>query len=192
MPSDDAELTRPNVLEMTTEDMKQQVTSDDFQLPDAVAEDEAPRSAPDKMKAAPKGVTESQKAAALPPASVNAAPASGGGGGGSNVFRDLQVIRIQKQISEIIRANEKIKQARQAQIAQIEQITDQAKIHRKLLEEIQEKKKDAGEVKSEDVDEILRQEKMRLIGQETEKNKATVDSFDQGPSEESQDQEQPL
>jgi len=126
---------------------------------------------------------EDRRETVLPSASTPAlrpvTSGGGGTGGGMSMMRQLQVIKIQKQISEIIKANERIKQVRQAQIAQLEQVTNQAKIHRRLLDEIENQETEPKDLRSEDIDEILRQEKMRLIEEETQQNLAVVDSYAQ-------------
>ncbi len=95
-------------------------------------------------------------------------------------LKDLEVVKIQKQINEIIDANEKFKTLQQSQTDQIRQITEQAQMHRKMLQELEDKNKSSRELKTSDVDEILRQEKMRIIENETEKNKNLLDQISAG------------
>ncbi len=95
-------------------------------------------------------------------------------------LKDLEVVKIQKQINEIIDANEKFKSLQQSQTDQIRQITEQAQMHRRMLQELEEKNRSSRELKTSDVDEILRQEKMRIIENETEKNKNLLDQISAG------------
>lgn len=92
-------------------------------------------------------------------------------------LKDLEVVKIQKQINEIIKANEKFKSLQQTQTEQIRQITEQAQMHRRMLQDLEEKNREPQELKVSDVDEILRQEKMRIIENETEKNKLLLDQI---------------
>ncbi len=92
-------------------------------------------------------------------------------------LKDLEVVKIQKQINEIIETNEKFKSLQQAQTDQIRQITEQAQMHRRMLQDLEEKNKSPQNLKADDVDEILRQEKMRIIENETEQNKLLLDQL---------------
>ncbi len=92
-------------------------------------------------------------------------------------LKDLEVVKIQKQINEIIETNEKFKSLQQAQTDQIRQITEQAQMHRRMLQDLEEKNKSPQNLKTDDVDEILRQEKMRIIENETEQNKLLLDQL---------------
>jgi len=92
-------------------------------------------------------------------------------------LKDLEVVKIQKQINEIIETNEKFKSLQQSQTDQIRQITEQAQMHRRMLQDLEEKNKSPQSLKTDDVDEILRQEKMRIIENETEQNKLLLDQL---------------
>lgn len=92
-------------------------------------------------------------------------------------LKDLEVVKIQKQISEIIETNEKFKSLQQSQTDQIRQITEQAQMHRRMLQDLEERNKSPQDLSADDVDEILRQEKMRIIESETEKNKLLLDQL---------------
>ncbi len=86
--------------------------------------------------------------------------------------------RIRQQISDIIRINEELKMRNQGQIAEIQRISDQARVHQQILASLEatpsgEKK----ELKSSDAEAILKQEKIRLIGDETEKNHQLMDKL---------------
>ena len=48
------------------------------------------------------------------------------------------------------------------------------------MQELEDKNKSSRELKTSDVDEILRQEKMRIIENETEKNKNLLDQISAG------------
>lgn len=139
VPSPDANLSKPEILDMASEDIK------NTSLETLPVDAQEMESKPEPLK----------------PAEPPVASASGSGGGGMNMYQQLQVLKIQKQIKEIIKTNQSLRQIRQAQIAQIEQVTDQAKKQRKLLDEIEKQNKEsADEIKSEEIDDIVKQEKM--------------------------------
>lgn len=99
----------------------------------------------------------------------------------------LEILKLQKQINEILETNERLKRQQESQLDQIKKISEQSVIHRKMLEDLERKKSSkAEEIPASSVDEILRQEKMRVIQQETEKNKEYVNkiSAQEGPASE--------
>ena len=86
-------------------------------------------------------------------------------------------IRVQKQIKDIIKVHEQLKLQYQEQASEIQRITEQAKIHQKILKDLeQERKKIESPV---DAKEILRQEKIRMIIQETQKNQSYINGLNQ-------------
>lgn len=95
---------------------------------------------------------------------------------------EQEIVTILQQINEILLANEALRSEHQSQLEQIKRITDQAVIHRRMLQEIDSSRKDAGVLGEDDVSEILRQQKLRLIRNETEKNKAFLNALAENPS----------
>ena len=93
--------------------------------------------------------------------------------------------KIQKQINDIIKLNENLKVRYQSQASEIQRITDQAKIHRQILENMSNLKGRKILVKPMDRDEVLRQEKVRLIQKTTEENRKYVETLGQKGKEES-------
>lgn len=96
---------------------------------------------------------------------------------------DPSVVRIQQQINEIIRLNETLKARNQSQMMEIQRITDQAHIHQKLLEDLQSEPEGKAELKTSDSESILNQEKLRVISDETEKNRRYIEDLKKQESE---------
>ncbi|MDD5670810.1 MAG: hypothetical protein PHN49_04135 [Candidatus Omnitrophica bacterium] len=91
---------------------------------------------------------------------------------------DPEVMKIQNQIGEIIRANEKVDVRQQEDVAELKRIADMTQIHKAILADLM-KKKPQKKVEVIDAGEILRQEKIRLIREETEKNRAVLEKIAQ-------------
>lgn len=95
---------------------------------------------------------------------------------------EQEIVGILQQINEILAANEALRSEHQSQLEQIKKITDQAVMHRRMLQEIDSNRKDSGVLSEDDVSEILRQQKLRLIRNETEKSKAFLNALAENPS----------
>ncbi len=87
---------------------------------------------------------------------------------------DPDIARIQKQIQEIMKINESLKTNFSGQAAEIQKISDQAKIHGEILKDLDSSKKLAEEANAE---QYLNQEKLRLIQEETEKNQKYLEDL---------------
>ena len=100
---------------------------------------------------------------------------------------DPSIVRIQQQINEIMRLNEMLKGRNQSQMAEIQRISDQARIHQKILKNLQVEAETEGkeEVKASDAAAILYQEKLRLIRDETETNRKKIQELQEKNSQES-------
>ena len=83
---------------------------------------------------------------------------------------DTSITKIQSQIQQIIRLNANLKTQYQGQADQIQRITKQARIHQQILNKLETARtvpvNQGGAVE----DDFVRQEKIRLIQEETEKN----------------------
>jgi len=90
---------------------------------------------------------------------------------------DISILNLQKQISDIIKLNESIKASQQAQVGEVQRIIEQARIHQRILTELKEGE-GKEEVKSSDAEVLLKQEKVRLIQNETEKNKEFIEEIE--------------
>ncbi len=88
------------------------------------------------------------------------------------------VNKIQDQIRDMLRVNEGLKVQYREQAADIQKIMDQAKIHEQILKELDENKiRSQRAVELLDPKEILRQEKIRLIREQTMQNQAFLDNL---------------
>ncbi|MDD5218304.1 MAG: hypothetical protein PHS88_09410, partial [Candidatus Omnitrophica bacterium] len=79
---------------------------------------------------------------------------------------------------EISRENEKVDVRQQEDFAELKRIADMTQIHKAILADLM-KKKPQKKVEVIDAGEILRQEKIRLIREETEKNRAVLEKIAQ-------------
>jgi len=106
-------------------------------------------------------------AAEAPAAKASARTASG-----------TSVAKIQEQIQEMLRVNEGLRVQYRDQAEDIRRIMDQARIHREILKGLEDNKGLSQKpVELLDAKEILRQEKIRLIREETAKNQAFLDNL---------------
>ena len=77
---------------------------------------------------------------------------------------------VQKQIQEIIRLNEKMQTQHREQAAELQRIQEQASIHKKILADLEKARSVRAIAVPPDQTELLRQEKLRLIRQQTQEN----------------------
>lgn len=94
------------------------------------------------------------------------------------VITPQAVSEAQRQVNEIIALNQSLELRQMNQMAEVRRIIDQAKIHQKILSDLQkvprlEKPKVASS------EELLRQEKIRLIVSETSRNKETIKKIEE-------------
>ncbi len=92
---------------------------------------------------------------------------------------DNSILKIQQQIKEIIKLNDTLKLRYADRAAEIQRISEQARIHQHILEQLQKIPKSRPTVSAVDTDEILRQEKIRLIRDETKKNHQLIQNLNQ-------------
>lgn len=90
--------------------------------------------------------------------------------------QDPEIIRIRKQIQDIMKINEDLKASYAGQAAEIQRVSEQAKIHQRILQdlEVAKKQQQAARPTSEA---FLNQEKIRLIQKETEKNRKFLETL---------------
>ncbi len=104
---------------------------------------------------------------------------------------DISILNLQKQISDIIKLNESIKASQRGQVTEIQKIIDQARIHQRILTELKEGE-EKGEVKPADAEALLRQEKVRLIQEQTEQNKEFIDEIEKALEAERASESKPI
>ena len=96
-----------------------------------------------------------------------------------NVQEIPDVREIQKQIQEIISLNASLKTRYHDQVAEIQRISEQAKIHQRILKDYEKARKNAqAPYRTTDAKEILAQEKLRLIAAETQKNRQFIQKLE--------------
>src|SRR5205085_2157544 len=86
------------------------------------------------------------------------------------------VADVQSQIQSIIELNKRTRPAYSSQAAQIQKISEQALIHQKILETLQSRKTVPASNPA-DIDEVIRLEKIRLIQEQTLRNREAVQSL---------------
>ena len=90
--------------------------------------------------------------------------------------QDPEIIRIRKQIQDIIKINEGLKATYASQAAEIQKVSEQAKIHQRILQDL-EAARAQQQMASPSSEAYLNQEKIRLIQKETEKNRKFLDTL---------------
>lgn len=87
----------------------------------------------------------------------------------------VNVEEVNRQLQDIIKLNDALKVNQVATAAEIQQIQEQAKIHQRLLQKLE-----SGEeaVNRSEVNEVLRQEKIRIIREQTSRNSEIVKTLE--------------
>ena len=85
------------------------------------------------------------------------------------------VVEIQRELQKILQVQRSLQYQHYNQIREIERITVQARAHQKLLETLETSR--AARPETRDLDELLRREKIRLIDEETKKNRAALEEI---------------
>lgn len=124
--------------------------------------------AADKKKSQPDKKKKEEKLSSPAPA----APSEAGPNPAiADTYRDLQ---------EVIRIHQLLQAQHKDQLQEIQRITEQARIHQKLLKEMQTARERAA-VKPARVDEILELQKIRLIQQQARENRAYLEKIQAMP-----------
>ncbi len=87
----------------------------------------------------------------------------------------LNVADVNQQLQDIIQLNDSLKINQVATAAEIQQIQEQAKIHQQLLRRLETTE---AAVNRSEVNEVLRQEKIRIIREQTSQNTEIVKTLD--------------
>ena len=85
--------------------------------------------------------------------------------------------QIRQEIQKILDLDKKIKSLQTNRSAQLQRIQEQARIHQKILGELEASKKKTAVQKPLDKDVLLAQEKIRIIHEETQRNTKMVDDI---------------
>lgn len=87
-------------------------------------------------------------------------------------FEESEISRVQQEIKAIIKLNDSLKQDYSDQAAQIQKITEQSKIHQKILQNLESAKQQNEEQNLALKEAFIEREKVNLIKRETKKNQA--------------------
>ncbi|GEM_PF-3071784 len=120
-------------------------------------------SADDKKKSTPPSAS-TQSAPAKPTAPVAPVPR----------YPDPSIIEIQKQLQDIIKIHQDLEKQRDQNLAEIQKILEQSRMHQQLLSDLSQDQKAAGKAKSE-MDEIIRRQKIQIIEEQALKNKSELE-----------------
>lgn len=85
--------------------------------------------------------------------------------------------QIRQEIQKILDLDKRIKSLQMNKSAQLQRIQEQARIHQKILGELEASKKNGSGRKPLDKDALLAQEKLRIIREETQRNVKMVDEI---------------
>lgn len=88
--------------------------------------------------------------------------------------QEPEIIKIQKQIHDIIKLNDTLKAQYSDQAAEIQKISEQAKIHQRILQDLEKTK---SEIKTTSSDSLIVQEKVRQIRKETDANRKFLNTL---------------
>ncbi|MBI3306352.1 MAG: hypothetical protein HYZ84_00895 [Candidatus Omnitrophica bacterium] len=94
---------------------------------------------------------------------------------------DPSMNRIQKEIQEVIKLNEELKSRYKSQAAEIQRISEQARIHQKILQDMNQMPRKVPVIKPQDTEELLKQEKLRVIEQDTEASRKFIEDLKNAP-----------
>lgn len=87
-----------------------------------------------------------------------------------------QVNQIRQEIQKILDLNQKLKDIQGNRVAQMQRIQEQARIHQKILDQLEVSKKTQAVSGIPDKEALLAQEKLRIIHEETQRNQALIES----------------
>lgn len=90
---------------------------------------------------------------------------------------DPAVAEIRRQLEEIIQIHKTLQQVHQGQLREIQRITDQARAHQKLLNQLAPVRASNQVVKSSNLEEIIRMEKIRQIQVQAQQNRAALEEL---------------
>jgi hypothetical protein len=92
------------------------------------------------------------------------------------------VPQIRQEIQKIFELNKKIKNVQSGRSVQLQRVQEQARIHQKILNELEVSQKQANGQKASAKDALLAQEKLRIIHEETQRNAQMMDDLKEMPA----------
>ena len=118
------------------------------------------------LKPQPERTSAVKPAPAQPSAAAPAAPAL------PKPSLSGESVQLRQKLNDIIRVNESVNKLNRAKIAQVQVIVDQARVHQRLLNELSVPQDVTTVIKTSDADQVLMQEKLRAIRDESQKSRA--------------------
>jgi len=91
-------------------------------------------------------------------------------------YPDPSIIEIQKQLQDIIKVHQDLEKQRNQDLAEIQKILEQSRMHQQLLSDLNRDQTAAGKAKSE-MDEIIRRQKIQIIEEQALKNKSELEKL---------------
>ena len=85
---------------------------------------------------------------------------------------------VNQQLQDMIKMNEALKTSQRIQSMELQHIAEQARIHQQILKNLESAKIARNTSVNMDVNEVLRQEKIRLIREQTERSQQVMDSIE--------------
>ena len=100
---------------------------------------------------------------------------------GKKKISDAEMGKLKEKIQQVIHANAFVKAQNVAQAAEIQRIIEQARVHEQILKSLENSPRNKI-YKANDANELLRQEKIRLIQEQTLRNINVIQSFNPPPA----------
>jgi len=92
------------------------------------------------------------------------------------------VPQIRQEIQKIFELNNKIKNVQSGRSIQLQRVQEQARIHQKILNELEVSQKQTAGQKSSEKNTLLAQEKLRIIHEETQRNVQSLEALKEAPA----------
>ncbi len=92
------------------------------------------------------------------------------------------VPQVRQEIQKILDLNKKIKNLQSGRAIQLQRVQEQARIHQKILNELEASQKQADGQKASAKNALLAQEKLRIIHEETQRNAQAIDDLKEMPA----------
>ncbi len=93
------------------------------------------------------------------------------------------VPQIRQEIQKILDLNKKIKNVQSGRSSQLQRVQEQARIHQKILNELEVSQKQTAGQRASSKNALLSQEKLRIIHEETQRNAKAIDDLKETPAE---------
>lgn len=91
---------------------------------------------------------------------------------------DTSVAETHRQLEDIMRIHQTLELQRQQDILEIQKIMEQARVHQQLLQEFETTSPQGGGGEGGEIEEAVRQKKIELIKEQTDKNRALMEEYE--------------